>query len=553
MKPVKQLNTQLVEPLLWALLASLAAAAMLFFRPMPLFNDSYQYLTVAESFEHHHGMTSTLVHFDSERSHGRIPALLTTFPPGYPALIAVTSVSDNFATAARLVSCVCYVGTAALLLWALLLTGVPVLLRQFILFLFVTDAFLLDFATSVLSEPLYMLLSTAAVVALIASESGKHPARVVVLRAVLGYFLVGLAYWVRYAGLFLIAAVVSYALLQFIRQRNRIRAGLLLATLIPIGLAAVLMVRNWVSVGSWKGGNNLPVHHPLRNVSVEYIRAQLHLLFGKHAITFGVWEGLLLVGILGLAAVPISATGARGAQSAAARLKGRLQNADGATLLVALCALIYSLGIFYAGLRTMISFGTRMFLPILPLYLLLLGMALTWLLSRAHVSKESVWLKGALLLAAVGYAGINARDLRKPVPPAVHEILATEYAQPTATGQSLRAWIESNLAPGEPVLADDGQATGYLLHRPTVSMVEAQYSSARWECDMVKNEMKRFGLRYVILYKPSASAPPDPLLAESDFAATSASQQPSCGFVVAAENPYARILELASAAGPEQK
>src|ERR1019366_7663969 len=114
---------RLLEVLLWTLLAFLGAGTMRAFRPAPLSNDSYQYLDVAEHFRHDHQLATSLVYFDTERSYGRIPAPLTTFAPGYPVVVAITSLSSDLEDAARGLSCVCYAGTAALLAWALILTG----------------------------------------------------------------------------------------------------------------------------------------------------------------------------------------------------------------------------------------------------------------------------------------------------------------------------------------------------------------------------------------------------------------------------------------------
>jgi hypothetical protein len=49
----------------------------------------------------------------------------------------------------------------------LILIGVPTFWRQLVLLLFATNAAALEFATWVMTEPLYMLLSTGAVVGLI--------------------------------------------------------------------------------------------------------------------------------------------------------------------------------------------------------------------------------------------------------------------------------------------------------------------------------------------------------------------------------------------------
>ena len=71
----------------------LAAVALLFGRLAisdgPSFvNDSYQYISVAGNFRDGRFAETSIVHFDTERSAGRIPAPLTTFPPGYPLAIA---------------------------------------------------------------------------------------------------------------------------------------------------------------------------------------------------------------------------------------------------------------------------------------------------------------------------------------------------------------------------------------------------------------------------------------------------------------------------------
>src|SRR5262249_45743861 len=163
-------------------------------------------------------------------------------------------------------------------------------------------------------------------------------------------------------------------------------------------------------------------------------------------------------------------------------------------------------------------------------------------------SAQSTWLRVGLFLVTAGYAGINARDLHERLARAPHEGLAALYARPTADGQPLLKWVELNTDVGDTLIAVDGQATGYLLHRPTVTLVKSQYSPVRWECEEVKNQLTRFNSSYVILYKPSASTVYNDydefLSAESRFVATSVSQQPPCGFVIAAENSYVRILKI---------
>lgn len=528
----------LPEVLAWALLAFLGACAMLVFRPTPIFHDSYQYLNVAEHIKNEHQVATSLIHFDTERSHGRIPAPLTTFPPGYPMLIALTSIGGDFEAAARFLSCVCYAGTAALLAWALILTGVTAFVRQVVLLLYATNAVALMYATTVLSDPLYSLLSTGAVVTLIWAEKSVAPKPVVTARVLMAMSVTGVAYLVRYVGLFLIAGFLGYAVLRLLVPGSRFRGVFLLSTLIPITLATGMMLRNAVTSGTWKGGNEIPVHNPAKRVLADYARAQLQVMLGQHGFALGVWEGLLLAGALGIAGLSIAAA-MKGFRPDSGR-----RNVDSAGLLAALCIAVYTAGLVYTCLTSMIVYETRYLLPMLPLYLLWFGMAIHWLTSRCSanpaVGRIPAWL--AILLALVGYAGVNARGFPRHPGPSPQKTLAAEFAEPDGEGHPLRNWVDSHIPASEAIVAADGQAIGYLLHRPTVSMISAAHSRVRWDCDEVKNEMRRFRANFVILPKTSPSLEEDLLLSESRFVAASLSSQPPCGFVVAAENAHIRIL-----------
>ena len=113
------------------------------------------------------------------------------------------------------------------------------------------------------------------------------------------------------------------------------------------------------------------------------------------------------------------------------------------------------------------------------------------------------------------------------------KILAAEFDEPDLAGRPLdvaghplKDWVETHIPASQTVVAADGQATGYLLHRPTISMVSAEHSAARWECEDVKNQMRRFHASFVILPKASPSMDEDALLAESGFVSAALSARP---------------------------
>ena len=108
-------------------------------------------------------------------------------------------------------------------------------------------------------------------------------------------------------------------------------------------------------------------------------------------------------------------------------------------------------------------------------------------------------------------------------------------------------WVEANIPGSATIMAADGQATGYLLRRPTLSMVSSEYSPVRWDCDRIQREMRRFGAAFLILYKPSETVAADPVMNESPFFASALTPAPPCGFTIAVENPGIRILKLVRA------
>ena len=163
-------------------------------------------------------------------------------------------------------------------------------------------------------------------------------------------------------------------------------------------------------------------------------------------------------------------------------------------------------------------------------------------MARRPAAARGMALNASLLLLAGGYAGANARDLYEPSPAPQHEILAALYSQPCAGGRPLLQWVEANIPASGAVVAAYGQATGYLLRRPTLSMVASEYSPMHWEAGEVEREMERFNAKYLVLYKPTPVLGRDVLLTESRFLAAAALDQPPPGFVIAAENAAVRIL-----------
>ena len=212
--------------------------------------------------------------------------------------------------------------------------------------------------------------------------------------------------------------------------------------------------------------------------------------------------------------------------------------------MVAVCVVVYTAGMIYAGSRTVVSFDPRMFLPLFPLYLVLAGVGLSRLAAAMPSARHHAFLTVSRLLVCVAYAGVNARDLSGMSLRGSEDALEAAWAQPAADGQPLRSWLDAHVAPAEIVFAGDAQATAHVLRRPMVGLVTAEYSPVRWECDSIKRELSRFHARFVVVYTSRNSALGDSLalLGDSPFVAAAVDGPPPCGCSVAAENPDIRIL-----------
>jgi hypothetical protein len=438
----------------------------------------------------------------------------------------------NLESAARWVSLLAMAATAALLSWGLIFLGVPLFARQALLCLFIVNAATLTYATAVQSEFLFCAIATAAVLSLIRTAALDPTAPGAFLRAAVPFVLAALGYVARYAGLLLLVPVSCCALLSLWNRRQRTPPWFFLLPAIPFVPFLILSFRNWKLTGTWRGGNEVPTYTPPLQVAADYFRAHLHLFWGEHAVRLGVWEGLVLLALLGLAGLAFAA---RKSSSAWSGLE------QTAWLWLMICAGFYSAVMCYLGVRVTISFGTRMFQPMLPLYLCMAGLALSWLAR----SQPGIAWKILLSLLVVGSIGTNVRDFYAPLPPELDHVLADFYSKSLPSGETLAHWVESSVPPSQTILAADGQATGFLLHRSTVSLLEAHYSTVRWNCTTILDTLRQFRARYVFLYQPNV----DPYLrldSESDFVRSSLAGQPPCGFRIAAQTPDITILS-----GPE--
>jgi hypothetical protein len=520
--------------LLWCLLAALALLVRSEIVGGPrLSNDSYQYLVTAENFRRGEPAATSIVHFDAERSHGRIPAPLTTFPAGYPALMALISAGGlSYQQAGALVSTLAGLALIALFGSAARLLGISASLARILIALLVASSTWLATGNHVASEALFTTMAFAALLMLVAAESGERSDRDYVLLQLAANLLLAGAFWVRYAGLFFFAATAAFHGLRWLATRTRRGLYAIAAMSVSAALIGAALWRNHVLVGSWKGGNTKQVENDIPDLLYRFAQTLYQLFLGQRPAELGVAEG-----VLALALAAIVATGLRAVwRSRAAPLS------DPRMQLLAACAAVYACAMLYLGARSVISFGPRMFVPLLPVLLLFLGgLCCNAAPSMAHRPQASRALHVLAWVFVAAYAAINMRSLLEPPGLMPHERVQARLAAPVAGGKPLREWLESEVAPQATlVVASDGQATGYVLERRVLSLVSPQYSDQLWTEEAVREAMNRFGARYLLVYEGSDEA--EASTRSSAFLSALAGGSAPAWLALLADNGRARVF-----------
>jgi hypothetical protein len=496
-------------------------------------NDSYQYLSVAENVRYRHQIATSLVHFDVERSSGRLPAPSTTFPPGYSILVAIISLLGcSLRNAALILSLVSGVGIVALLWSAMRWMSIPSLFSRACLSFWVLNSYAIRSSISVSSESLFIACTLSAIVLTLAHETATEGRHWQILAA---YLLAAMAYWIRYAGLFLFASLVGYGLVQaYVRKRSR--AAWLGSMAAGAGIIAIGFCRNMLLTGTWRGGNTKILHKALLSVVTRGVAgAWYHLFLGDAPVHVGLVPQGLAIGMLVLLAGSVVLLGFGGTRGPASGGQVR------ALSVLMVYFAMYSASILYLQVTSVIQPGSpgRYVFPLLPIALLIAAVVCSLMWGPAQ--KWGLWfrLAGAVLL--IGYGARNIESMRMHPPVSPHQRVLQSLGISMENGQPLTAWIKSNIPEQAVILAEDGQATGYALHRKTVSLVSTQFGDTVWNEGQTHEVMTAFHAEYLFVFRdPDNEDVPEHK--ESLFLQELANGVAPSWLVLAAENPRVRVF-----------
>ena len=338
-------------------------------------------------------------------------------------------------------------------------------------------------------------------------DAGRYHSKFLILSNI----MIGIAYWIRYAGLFLFAAEIIYLTILMWRRRDRatFRASMwLVVSSVIVGLC---MLRNHVLVGTWKGGNNKVVSNALSKVVFQVLRSIYKLVAGdghtpEHYLT---WIGVVVINVAFLGSliylVKWTVRAMRFGQQERAGFQSQL------FVFTFVYLFTYSAALIYLGHTSVISSGLRMYVPIFPPILIVITLACSYIKDHLDVNLHGVYKK-VLIAFSGAYLGLNLYAVTsRPRGERPREIERTILAEEVAPGQTLAAWVLQNV-PANAVLVTNRGATGYLLRHPAVSLVLRRFSKQGWDEKSVKATMAVYHAEYIILY-----GTPDRLLEESKF------------------------------------
>lgn len=529
-----RIREMLVQRELWIWFLAMVIACLLNMRGLEgvLYNDSYQYLSMAHNLQNQGEIATSIIEFDTERSKGRVPAPATTVAPGYPVAIwAVDWTGLSPVKAGSLISVVSMAAVVPLLWLGSGLLGATRNMKRAVVLCWAMNSVVITLGTSVLSEGLFILLSCGGVVLLLYYEKAGGSSRNFAVPV--GMALIGLSYCVRYAGVLVVAALCVYTAWRVLFRRDHVM--LWISSLAGcLGIVTCGMIRNAVISGTWRGGNDLVVHTAASKVLHDTASSGYHLLFGLTSKHIGIGMVISAMAVM-LAGILL--------RRSVAKAAGGFWNDSAIHLLFVLVG-GYVAGMIYLGMTTMIiyDYNPRYFLPILP-EVLLLGAAVSAAVWPLQTDARKRRLIGVLVVVALsGYAVENIRALHNSGYYPGHLLVASYFREPTDESTPLEQWVKSHIPPDGIVLATDGQASAYALHRKMVSLVSPRMSHGRWDEQEVRQTMAAFHARYLITY-PGMPYELAPEQDDSPFLHSLLQGEHPSWLVVAAHNSHVAIFE----------
>jgi 4-amino-4-deoxy-L-arabinose transferase-like glycosyltransferase len=350
-------------------LAAAAVVTLTWQRAVGISNDGVQYVEGARRLLAGDGYSTSILYFDEHYRTGTLPAPQTVWPPGTSAAIAVVAAFGGEPEAAgRLVARLAYLFLPPLVfLIGVRLTGSVVPAALCAIWQLGMTEFWMYLASP--NSDLPFLAASLGAITLFPDRGGSG------WRWLAASLLLGVAVLFRYAGVFFLLPLGLVLVIDGIQtwRRTRVFPFRPFTWAAPgFVLVGALLLRNRLIAGDLRGGNTLVFHQPLGGLLVETFRSLVDTLGGAARSDLaggGVRAAAAATGAVGLVILGLAA--GRGA----VRLAKAFTFDDPAHRYVGvlgLMVLTYVVAILGTASRTMLTYGQRYLLPVLPLIACLL-------------------------------------------------------------------------------------------------------------------------------------------------------------------------------------
>jgi len=470
--------------------------------------DGAFYVSAAQNLASGHGFATSIIWNEEQYRAGGMPAPQTVFPPGYPLLIAVVSrLGVDPPYAAFLVALLAFSAIPLVIYDILRAAGHPPLRAFAVSAVWLGAPFAWFNVLSCMSEMLFTLLTLVSLRCVM--QSDRDPGRRDLWLAAAGT-VAGLAFTVRYQGVYYLISLGLFFLLRVTRARDRqsVRALMLVAGPASVFVVA-LFVRNHLLIG--KLVTLIPEDRSLLDVLRTFA-------WGLGELLGFTRSGLLGGGVPEVMFVIVVVAGLVGGVCWAGRFA-----LDRTALVAALGGPHISLSLAYVTTSIILmvqgaqNYATghispRYLLALIPFGLLCLpdGLPLVRLTpSRAwHARAVRLWWGVAALALVAGQVNVFHHHWRLLHQANPYRTMADALQRPVAN-ESLLQFLRDRVTTASPLLGNEAQLLGAVLDRPVLGLPRAGYTRKVWTDDQVRGLVAAYGVDYVVFF-PGLFNPSDP-------------------------------------------
>jgi len=486
---------------LWALvLGSSLVGLNALYDPSFITIDGAFFVSAAKNLASGHGFATSIVWSDEAYLLGGMPASQTNNPPGYPLLIALVSrLGVDPPYAAFLVSLLSF-GAIPLIVYEILRTAGHPPLRSFaISAVWLGSPFAWFNVLGCMSEMSFAMLTLVSLRCAMQSELDPWRRDLWLLAA---GTVAGLAFTVRYQGVFYIIGLGLFFLLRVVRQRDLQSARALILVAGPASVFVLLLfLRNYLLTGKVEGGL-IPEDRAL----LEVLRTAGWAFGGLSGFTK---SGLLGGGVPEAMFVIVVVAGLVGGVWWIGRLR-----IDRSALRAALAKTHVSFSLAYVAISVILivegaqyyasgNIGPRYLLVLIPFGLLCLaeGVGLVGFApSRSwHARAGRLWLGAAAVVLVAGQVNVFHRHWHPLIQDNPYRAIRNVLQRPLA-GETLVQFLRERVTTTSPLLGNEAQLLGAVLDRPVLGLTQASYTRKVWTEDQVRRLVVLYGVAYVVFF-----------------------------------------------------